>query len=280
MKKIILALVAWFLAFGLVSAYQPTDDDLLQVDALQDQLTGIIADNNEDLRSFYSQIRTMQKTYTFDERIDYILTELNNFLWNLLQTRKQEAKVFSKEFKQIFLDTYIWNISTEIEFEQNCVWRYNTLDNIAFAHDYPTALLISTRYRETNCGYYLPANTRGPFQITSKNYGTGKITEDVFFASVIDFINFSKNKYSRYENINRDDGLKVELNYTEFTFTGIVRHSALYNGLSGYTAYWNALPLNLNYVWDGYTPKFTDATRYGTLPQFLKILEWELTNKY
>ncbi|MEI7557984.1 MAG: hypothetical protein WCJ45_04055 [bacterium] len=46
------------------------------------------------------------------------------------------------------------------------------MDTISFANDFPTALTIATRYRETNCGYYLPGNGDGPFQILSKDYGT------------------------------------------------------------------------------------------------------------
>ena len=80
-----------------------------------------------------------------------------------------------------------------------CIGRYNTLDDIAFTHDYPTAVLIATRYRETNCGYYLPRNGDGPFQIVNKDYGTGDIDEAAFVESVLDFVEFSKNKYSRYE---------------------------------------------------------------------------------
>ena len=54
------------------------------------------------------------------------------------------------------------------------------MDTLSFANNFPTALTIATRYREANCGYYLPANGDGPFQILSKDYGTGQITEAKF----------------------------------------------------------------------------------------------------
>ena len=65
-----------------------------------------------------------------------------------------------------------------------------------FANNFPTALTIATRYRETHCGYYLPSNGDGPFQILSKDYGTGEINEDTFTQSIQDFIDFSKGKYA------------------------------------------------------------------------------------
>ena len=160
--------------------------------------------------------------------------------------------------------------------DASCLGWYNTLDDIAFTHDYPTAVLIATWYRETNCGYYLPRNGDGPFQIVSKDYGTGEIDEATFVQSVLDFIEFSKNKYDRYEGANNANGHIVELSYTGITFTGIVRHGALYNGLSGYTAYGDAQPLNPHYVWDNYGEEYSGALRFGLFPQTLKIMEWEL----
>ena len=43
---------------------------------------------------------------------------------------------------------------------------------MSFANDFPTALTIAVWFRESTCGYYLPKNGDGPFQIVSKDYGT------------------------------------------------------------------------------------------------------------
>jgi len=59
---------------------------------------------------------------------------------------------------------------------------------------------MAVRYRETHCGYYLPKNGDGPFQILSKDYGTGEITPDLFIQTVQDFITFSKIKYGNYKS--------------------------------------------------------------------------------
>ncbi|HBB04941.1 TPA: hypothetical protein DCZ39_08975 [Patescibacteria group bacterium] len=91
------------------------------------------------------------------------------------------------------------------------------MDSISFANNFPTALTIATRYREVNCGYYLPANGDGPFQILSKDYGTGQITESKFIQTMQDFIDFSKYKISRYEKANKAEEhteFKTNLSYT------------------------------------------------------------------
>ncbi len=266
--------------FGVSFAYQPTAEDEQTLVSLRSQLIDIINDNNEDLRDFYYQIRHLQNTYQFEERVDYLLTDLKNYLWTRIQAQKRQAKFLSKSDKQTFVDQYKWNIMKEKEIDPNCIGRYNTLDDIAFSFDYPTAVLIATRYRESNCGYYLPHNGDGPFQIVGKDYGTGEITEETFVQSVIDFIKFSKDKYKRYQQANATSWYTVDLSYTGITLTGIVRHGALYNGLSWYTVYSDAQPLNPHYVWDNYGIEYSGAIRFGLVPQTIRILEWELQNSY
>jgi hypothetical protein len=175
------------------------------------------------------------------------------------------------------LATYNTGIK-DISWLDSCTWRYNTLDNISFANNFPTALTIAMRYRETNCGYYLPNNGDGPFQILSKDYGTGNITEDLFLRSVQDFIDFSKAKRTQYKT-----KLWINLTYTWFDLTWIVYHSALYNGatITGNTASgYVATPNAPKYVYDGYGEAYSWAIRYGIVPKFLKIVEWELTTTY
>jgi len=276
MKKIILALFVVLFTNSVLANYSPSDDDLATVSNLKTQLMQIVWDNNKDLRSFYYQVKVLKKNYSFDERLDFMLWELLNHLRSKLQTKKQTAKVLSHTNKQEFLDKYLPNVLSWWAVLDSCIGWYNTLDNIAFAYNYPTALLISSWYRESNCGYYLPRNGDGPFQIVSKDYGTWEITEEIFVQSVVDYIEFAENKYDRYSRANSTSWLTVELSYTGLSLTWIVRHGALYNWLSGYTVYGDAKPLHPWYVWDRYTDAFSGATRYGLLPQTLRILEWEL----
>ncbi|MBU0627302.1 hypothetical protein KKG31_02025 [Patescibacteria group bacterium] len=110
--------------------------------------------------------------FSGDEQLNYMLNDLNVYLINRLTVEKTRAKVESKTFKQEFLAQYLTGPIDEIREERSCTGRYNTLDNISFANNFPTALTVATRYREANCGYYLPGNGDGPFQIVSKDYGT------------------------------------------------------------------------------------------------------------
>jgi hypothetical protein len=142
---------------------------------------------------------------------------------------------------------------------------------MAYANNYPTALLMATWFRESTCGYYLPKNWDGPFQIVSKDYWTGAITEEIFRQSVQDFIDFSRNKYWAYKS-----RVNINLTYTGFEYTWIISHAALYNG--GYYSGGIILPVNPRYVFDWYGEQYSWATRYGLFPKFLKLLEWEVNN--
>lgn len=286
MKKILLLICTitlfWFSIINTF-AYNPTTGDKQKVEDLKLQLSGIIQENNEDLWHFYYQIKSLQRDHTFDQRIDYMLSSLFFYLRDKMNARKKIAQVLSKDYKKDFVDDLKDNIVKNDDIYENCLWWYQTLDDISFAYNYPTALLIASRYRETNCGYYLPSNGDGPFQILNEDYGTGEITEDIFVQSVIDYIEFSRNKYERYERANKadeDPKYKFKLSYTGVDYTGIVRHWALYNGLSGYTVYGDAKPMKPSYVFDGYEWEFADSLRFGILPKTIKILDRELANKY
>jgi hypothetical protein len=88
---------------------------------------------------------------------------------------------------------------------------------------------LAVWYRESNCGYYLPANGDGPFQIVSKDYGNGEITEEIFKQTIQDFIDFAKNKVDNYNKNADEEFPEIKLNYTSFDYTGVVSFAALYN---------------------------------------------------
>jgi hypothetical protein len=156
---------------------------------------------------------------------------------------------------------------------ENCIGWYNTLDDISFVYDFPTALTMATWYRESTCAYFLPSNWNGPFQIVNKDYGTWELTEDEFITTVVDFMEFTKAKFARYEW-----QLSGNLTYTWFDSKWISNFAALYNGG---TKSWNVvIPNSVDYLLDGYGEAFSEATRYGVFPQFIKVLEWEIENSY
>lgn len=278
MKKIIsLFLATLFFVWG-VFAYQPTMEDVTVINNIRAQLDTITSGNMQGKAKLYIQLKNLQEQFSGHEKLAYYLNILDIHLITQVNTEKLKAKVESKSGKQAFLNEYSGWFSQDITTADTCTGWYNTLDSISFANNFPTALTIATRFRETNCGYYLPSNGDWPFQILSKDYGTGTITEGKFLTSIQDFIDFSKAKHTQYKT-----KLWINLTYTGFDMTGLVNHAALYNGASitGSTESWyQALPLNPTYVYDGYGTGFTWATRYGIIPKFLKVLDWELQNTY
>lgn len=282
MKKFFFVALA-FLSFVSVwfAAYIPTQKDTANLTDLKWQLDKLIANNNIDLWSFYNQIVNLQADYSGDERLNYMLEDLKYYLYsdtknnkNALSKQKSSAKATSKDSKTEFLEEYNTWFSVEIEDSlKNCTWWYKTLDDISFAYDFPTALTIAVWYRESSCAYYLPNNWDGPFQILSKDYGTGEITSKQFVQIVTDFLEFSKNKLARYEW-----QLSGELSYNSFDLTWVQNFAALYNwgSRSGNII----VPKNENYIFDGYWEEYSGARRYWVFPQMLKVLEWELENEY
>lgn len=255
-----------------VNAYSPTPDILSVTQALKTQLNLITSGNVKDKRDYYTQIKNILSQFSGDERLSYVLKELANTMYLPILNEKAKAKQASRTGKQEFLATYMTGIK-EITIPDNCTGRYNLIDTISFANNFPTALTIATWYREASCGYYLPGNGNGPFQIVSKNYWTGQINENTFIQTVQDFIDFSKTKRQQYKT-----KLWINLTYTWFDWTGLVNHASLYNGgiISGNIVQ----ALAPKYVFDGYGDAYSGATRYGVVPEFLKTVQWELTTTY
>ena len=275
MKKILAAVFVWtasLLVRTQVNAYSPTPDILSMTQALKTQLNQITSGNVKDKRDFYTQIKTLMPMFVSDERLSYVLKELANTMYLPILTEKAKAKQASRTGKQEFLASYMTGVK-DITIPDNCTWRYNLIDTISFANNFPTALTMATRYRESNCGYYLPNNGDGPFQILSKDYGTGQIDENTFIQTVQDFIDFSKTKRQQYKT-----KLWINLTYTWVDRTGLVNHASLYNGgiISGNIVQ----AIAPKYVFDGYGDAYSGATRYGVVPKFLKTLQWELINTY
>jgi len=276
-KLLLLCLFASVSLWWLVSAYSPTSWDQQEVQRVRLQIDTLIQDNNQNLRNLYNKTKVLKSKFAFDARLSWILWQLNDWLYERLYARKNLAKQSARSLKSGFVAQYFSWVQTMILWNDYCTWRYNTVDNISFANNFPTELTMVTRYREWNCWYYLPKNWRWPFQITSKAYGTGEINEQLFVQIVTDFIAFTKNKYANFEKANGD---KINISYTNFDMTGLVRHGALYNWLSGNTIYGNITPMNPKYVRDNYWTEYSWATRDWIVSKFLKILDWEAKNGY
>ncbi|HRX64189.1 MAG TPA: hypothetical protein P5060_03745, partial [Candidatus Absconditabacterales bacterium] len=152
------------LAIGLFSigvsfAYNPTSEDTQNLNSLKSQLDLLIVEDRVNLWDFYDQLKTLEVEYDEDSRLEYMLGNLKDYIYGRLFTFKTADKVSSESFKQEFLSGYNTGFSLELDDSlQNCTGWYNTLDDISFAYNFPTALTIATWYRESTCAYYLPNN--------------------------------------------------------------------------------------------------------------------------
>ena len=272
---LILSLIAVFWFVGIANAsYSLTGNELRQVNSQK----SIISEAwNYGVRSYYSQLSKWYDILQSNDRLWTISKELRDYAYSLLTSRKNLAKQESVWIKSEFLDEHMNNISIDSDFPiDKCTWWYNTIDNISFANDFPTALAIAIRYRESTCAYYLPSNGDGPFQIVEKDYGTGEITEELFKQTIQDFIDFSKQKIRRYNNRADEEYPEINLTYTWFNLTGLVSFSALYNW---WVRTWGMVQPNApKYVYDWYGDEYSWATKYGILSAFLTVLDWEVDN--
>lgn len=264
------------MAFVWISnaAYTLSWDELKHVNSQKNIINNA---DNFGIWNYYSQLAKRHNILKNDERLWTISLQLRDYAYSLLDSRKKLAKQQSVAFKSEFLDEYKDNITIDAEFPTDrCTWRYNTIDNISFANDFPTALTIAIWYRESTCAYYLPANGDGPFQIVSKDYGSWEITEEIFKQTIQDFIDFSKKKIRNYNNRADEEYPEIKLSYTWFDYTGVVNFLALYNW---WTRTWGLVQPNApQYIYDWYGEEYSWAKKFGTYPMFLKVLEWELDN--
>lgn len=274
-KILVLSLVVifWF-AWISNAAYKLTWDDLKQFNS---QKVTISQASNYWLWSYYTQLYKWNNILKDDERLSTISSGLRDYAYWQFDSRRKIAKQQSTENKTEFLNKYRWDIMMTEEFPiDKCIWWYNTIDNISFANDFPTALTIAIWYRESSCWYYLPSNWDWPFQIVNKDYWTWQITEEIFKQTIQDFIDFAKWKIDNYNKKVDEEFPEIKLSYTWFDYTGVVSFAALYNGWT--RANWMVEPNAPKYVFDGYGEKYANAKKYWLFPAFLKILSWEINN--
>ena len=277
-NKIQILVFALVFLFGFVwitgAAYTLTWDELQHFNS---QKVIINQASDYGLWSYYMQLYRRSDILKNNERLSTISSNLRDYSYSLFDSGKKLAKQQSVNEKSLFLAEYWDDIVLEDEFPfDKCTWRYNTIDNISFANDFPTALTMAVWYRESTCWYYLPSNGDGPFQIVSKDYWNGEITEEIFRQTIQDFIDFAKWKIEAYNSRTDDEFPELKLSYTWFDYTGVVSFAALYNWWT--RTWWMVVPNAPKYVFDGYGEEYSDAKKYWLFPAFLKLISWELDN--
>lgn len=263
--------ILWFV-WVTSASYSFTGDELKNINS---QKVILSQSSNQELWNYYTQLLKWYDILKGNERLGTISSNLRDYAYSLFDSRKKLAKQQYAAEKSNFLDEYLGNITIDEELPiEKCIWWYNTIDNISFANDFPTALTIAVWYRESNCGYYLPSNWDGPFQIVNKDYGTWEITEELFKQTIQDFIDFSKKKIRSYNNKADNQYPEIKLSYTWYDFTWLVNFAALYNGWM--RTGWMVVPNAPKYVYDGYGEEYANAKKYWLVAAFLRFLDWEL----
>lgn len=174
-----------------------------------------------------------------------------------------------------FFNMYWKEITTDLKVPEKCITYYDEIDQIGKELNFPTALIIAMWWKESNCWLYNPANGWWPFQITSSYHNPWDISLDELKTDIIEFINFSKNKWN-YFNTNtyvnykqRFWGENLAITYDNYTLRELQIHSILYNWVSSTTTLtWNSFAnnnLNSNVTW---------ASDW-VVTRFLKILNWK-----
>ena len=271
MKRLVWFLaIVWVVSLSSCRAYTPTAQDAALISSLSQQITTITHGDLKDIWQYTAQLADLKDQLTSKPQLNYVLWQVEQSLRDRIALQQLPIKQAALPQKQAFVAQYATGIK-DIKENDLCATYYKDLDTISFVNNFPTALTMATRYREAGCKRYLPGNGNGPFQILSKNYGSGQLTKGIFYQSVQDFIDFSRAKWTQYKS-----KLWISLTYTGWDLTGIVNHAALYNG--GVITWGVVKPYAPKYVYDGYGYGYSGAIRYGVLPKFLKVLQWEVSN--
>lgn len=242
--------------------------------ALTSQIQLSAEKDPQALWSYYQQSRDWLELPMATGSLVQELTLVRDFSLAMLQAWSKKEKLASQQAKQALLEEWkhtMWGIEP---LDERCLWWYSTMDMMSYAYDFPTALMIAVWRKESNCGYYLPKNGDGPFQIVSKDYSRVSLNKGSFEDMIQDFLLFSKHKISWYNSRNPDT--PIRLSYQNFTHADLLKFAALYNGLSWGTVYGDIKPAAPGYYWSRLPGAWANAKRNGLLAQVLKIVEWEL----
>lgn len=130
-----------------------------------------------------------------------------------------------------FLDAYYPFLMDTNWLVWRCYEHYDAIDQRAKERDFPTSLIIATRFREHSCYMSNPWNGYGNFQITSHHYPPGEIELDELLRQVDHFIDFSHAKRDWYDAIQVFGPEPVAIAYDSFDLNSIRKQAILYNGV-------------------------------------------------
>lgn len=265
MKKVsVFCLLFCFFVIGKTFAADSGGSVLDQIGSGQDRLVNW---------RLYQQARGWLSTPVAKWDIKMQLEQIRDFSHNQLKSGLEHSKTLGYEKKKNLISDWGSWFLTISPLDPSCLGWYYTMDMLSYAYDFPTALTIAVWWKESSCGYYLPKNGNGPFQIVSKDYSKVTLNQDTFEEMIEDFLVFSKHKINRYNTKNPKT--PITLAYDDVNYSDLLKFAALYNGLSWGTVYGEVLPAAPRYFWEKMPWDFVLARRNGLFAQVLRVLEWE-----
>lgn len=269
MKKI--ALTIFFMIFFSFSAFATTANDEIIGNKMFQNIM-VDTNNGEDKSWLVERYYLVQEAIqNGDTLIERRLQHLSQKLRTEIDQKKASSLSSKDSFESSFLSSYESDIVSSSEvLDSRCYEYYDLVDDLAWSEDIPTSLVIATWKMEASCGFYFPSNGDWPFQMLYKNY-TGAMTIWKFVNEIQDFANFSRNKRNWFVRANKSTNQTLSLSYTSWDLTGVVRHWALYNWLSGATVIGDIQPWNPHYVWWKYN-QYTGSIKDWLLVNILKTI--------
>lgn len=282
-QKIFLFFIGWGIFFTQGLAYELSEKDTNALGEAKKMI--IILSQKKEVEWFekrVEKINILASKYKTDTRYWIIFNELKKEFEAVISEKKQsswdnwesisENSQTDVMWEWDFFEKYGADITTKLEVPEKCKTNYDFVDEIAKRNDFPTALIIATWGKETNCNMYNPANGWWIFQITSQYYEPGNIWLIELESSIETFIQFSRNKWN-YFNTNKYHNYKqrfweedLHLTYSSYTLRDLRLHSILYNGVSANTTLEGNTFANNNL-----NPNVTGPSD-GIVTRFLKIL--------
>lgn len=299
MKKIYFFFVSIVLFISQTYAFELNSDQAQKLDQIKWTLHQDILKKG---RSYYSkQLQKISKelensNLSPDQK--YMYEQIQLELQNIFQTYfsyKEEAPLTQENLQTIPESlpvpspeekTFLYKTEFFAENGKNmlgewlpgrCFEHYDIVKTLAQKHNFPPQLVVAMWKIEWGCHMSNPKNGWGPFQITSQYYKPWKIGVGEFQDAVEKFIIFSKNKMSKFNASKKHQqklGIsQVSLSYEGYTIQDIRVYSALYNGITSNGA------LKTSKFINGNLNKNLAASTDGTLTNFLKVLQWEISQK-
>lgn len=285
MQKIFLFFIAFSLCIHQSFAYELREKDNKALSEAKEIIWNLKEKKETSwFETRVKKIDILASKYKTDTRYWIIFHELKKEFEAVIESKNIQNSSENKESSEDntfpewdFFSTYGTQITTKLEVPEKCKTNYDFIDEIGKRNDFPTALIIATWGKETNCNMYNPANGWGIFQITSQYYEPGNIGLIELEKQVEAFIAFSRNKWN-YFNTNTYHNYKqrfweenIDLTYSSYSLRDLRLHSVLYNGVSANTTLEGNTFANNNL-----NPEVTGPSD-GIVTRFLKILYWKNT---